>query len=143
MIACMKTYFWAFLCAFLLSLIFCKVLIPILRKLKAGQNILVYVKEHQQKMGTPTMGGLGFIAAAILSAVLFIRGLDRTVVITMAIGLSYMIIGFYDDFLKKIHKENLGLRAWQKIFFQIIVAVFAGIYCYRERFCVCCYGECG
>ena len=128
----MKTYFLAFLLAFLLSFIFCRVLIPVLRKLKAGQNILVYVKEHQQKTGTPTMGGLGFIAAAILSAVFFIHRVERTVVICIVIGLSYMLIGFWDDFLKKMHKENLGLRAWQKFFFQIIVAVFAGVYCFRE-----------
>ena len=129
----MKTYFWTFLLAFILSLLFCRVLIPLLRKLKAGQNILVYVKEHKQKKGTPTMGGLGFVTAAILSAVIFIHKAERAVVITVVIGLSYMIIGLLDDFLKKIHKENLGLRAWQKLFFQIIVALFAGIYCYREN----------
>ena len=128
----MKRYFGVFFVAFLLSVIFCKICIPLLRKLKAGQNILVYVKEHKEKNGTPTMGGLAFITAAIFSAVLFIDVVDRRIIIVMAIGLSYMIIGFFDDFLKKIHKENLGLRAWQKLFFQIIVAIFAGLYCHKE-----------
>ena len=117
----------------MLSLVFCRVLIPLLQKLKAGQNILIYVKEHEQKKGTPTMGGLAFVTAAIISAVLFIRRVERKAVITIVIGLSYMIIGLMDDFLKKIHKENLGLRAWQKLFFQIVVALFAGMYCYREN----------
>ncbi len=130
----MKMFFGALLLAFILSIAFCKGLIPVLRKLKAGQNILGYVKEHEQKNGTPTMGGLGFITAAILSAVLFIHRMDRTFLIAIAISFAYMIIGFLDDLLKMMHKENLGLRAWQKLFFQIIVAAFAGIYCYKEAF---------
>ncbi len=128
----MERYFGVFFIAFIFSLFFCRICIPILRKLKAGQNILVYVKEHKGKSGTPTMGGLAFITAAILSAVLFIQEIDRMAIIVIVIGLSYMIIGFWDDFLKKMHKENLGLHAWQKLFFQIIVAIFAGIYCYKE-----------
>ena len=129
----MKTYIWAIVTACLLSVGFCKGLIPLLRKFKAGQNILGYVKEHQQKSGTPTMGGLGFITAAILSAVLFIREIDRTFLIVLVIGLAYMMIGLLDDFLKQQHKENLGLRAWQKFAFQILVAIFSAVYCYREQ----------
>ncbi len=132
----MKVVFWAIFLAFILSIAFCKGLIPVLRKLKAGQNILGYVKKHEQKNGTPTMGGLAFITAAILSAVLFIHRADRTLLITLAISFAYMMIGFLDDLLKMLHKENLGLRAWQKLFFQVLVAVFAGIYCYREGFTV-------
>ena len=59
----MKNYLAAALVAFLLSLVFCLLLIPVLRKLKAGQNILSYVKEHKGKSGTPTMGGLAFVGA--------------------------------------------------------------------------------
>ena len=129
----MKTYFWAIITACLLSIGLCKGLIPLLRKFKAGQNILGYVKEHQNKNGTPTMGGLGFITAAIISAVLFVHEAERSFLIVLVIGLSYMIIGLMDDFLKQIHKENLGLRAWQKLFFQILVAFFAAIYCYKEK----------
>ena len=127
----MKTYLFASIAAFGLSLLFCFILIPVLRRLKAGQNILVYVKEHRSKSGTPTMGGIAFVAAAVLAATLFIRKADKTVVITLAIGLSYMAVGLLDDFLKRKHKENLGLRAWQKFLFQACIAVFAGIYCYR------------
>ncbi len=130
----MKTYFWASILSCLLSIGLCKVLIPLLRKLKAGQNILGYVKEHKAKNGTPTMGGLGFITAAIISAVLFVRDAERSFLIVLVIGLSYMIIGLIDDFLKQLHKENLGLRAWQKLLFQVLVAIFAAIYCYKENF---------
>ncbi|MBQ7369182.1 MAG: phospho-N-acetylmuramoyl-pentapeptide-transferase [Clostridia bacterium] len=127
----MKTHVLSALCAFLVSLLFCYLLIPLLRRLKAGQNILVYVKEHKQKSGTPTMGGLAFIAAATLVAVLFVRKAERTFVVTLAIGLAYMAVGLIDDSLKRKHKENLGLKAWQKFTFQTCIAVLAGTYCFR------------
>ena len=63
----MRLYIVSVLISFALSLVFCFVLIPILRRLKAGQNILSYVKEHKKKSGTPTMGGLAFIAAAMVT----------------------------------------------------------------------------
>ena len=49
------------------SLLLCAALIPLLKKLRAGQYILGYVEEHKEKTGTPTMGGLAFIAAAALT----------------------------------------------------------------------------
>ena len=127
----MKTYGLALLIAFGISWIFCLLLIPLLRRIKAGQNILVYVKEHKNKVGTPTMGGLAFITAAVLTASVFVKRADRTFVLTLAIGLAYMAVGLFDDFLKCKHKENLGLKAWQKFAFQTSIAVFAGIYCLR------------
>ena len=127
----MKIYAISFYTAFALSYVFLLLLIPVLKRLKAGQNILNYVKEHKEKNGTPTMGGLAFVSAAILTTSIFVRPLNRTLILCMAIGLSYMIIGFMDDLLKKIHRQNLGLKAWQKFSFQILVAIFVGVYCYR------------
>ncbi len=133
----MKIYLSAVLLSFALSFLFTLGLIPLLRKLKAGQNILRYVTEHKSKSGTPTMGGIAFITAAVLStAVLFPFvqvELLRTTILALVIGLSYMIIGFLDDYLKKRHKENLGLRAWQKFAFQSVVAIFCGVYCFRAE----------
>ena len=77
------------------------------------------------------MGGLAFITAAVLAAILFVGKADRTLIITLAIGLSYMAVGLLDDFLKRKHKENLGLRAWQKFTFQTAIALAAGCYCIR------------
>lgn len=127
----MKRYFFAALAAFALSLVFSWMLIPILRKLKAGQNILSYVKEHKNKGGTPTMGGIAFLLATLLATTLFVRERDKTLLVCLAIGLAYMLVGLLDDFLKKKHKENLGLRAWQKLLFQLAIALLAGIYCMR------------
>lgn len=127
----MKRYLLSALVAFALSLAFCVLLIPILKRLKAGQNILVYVKEHKKKSGTPTMGGLAFVFAATIASAIFVKKADKTLVITLAISLSFMAVGFLDDFLKRKHHENLGLKAWQKFAFQSCIAVFAGVYCYR------------
>ena len=131
----MRVYLLSILISFVLSFVFCLILIPILRRLKAGQNILSYVKEHKKKNGTPTMGGLAFIAAAVVAAAIFIGYVHtqtlRTSILCLAVGLAYMIIGVLDDYLKKCHHENLGLRAWQKLLFQTSVAIFCGIYCYR------------
>ena len=130
-----KYYLLSALVAFMFSFVFCLLLIPVLRRLRAGQNILSYVKEHEKKSGTPTMGGIAFIAAAVIAAAIFIGKVRpaflRTSVLSIVVGLSYMTIGFLDDLLKKRHKENLGLRAWQKFAFQSIVALFCGIYCWR------------
>lgn len=130
-----KIYPLSALVAFLTSFLFCFLLIPVLRRLKAGQNILSYVKEHKSKSGTPTMGGLAFIAATAIVSAIFIAKVQptllRTSVLCLVVGLSYMLIGILDDFLKMRHKENLGLRAWQKFAFQTLVAVFCGVYCYR------------
>lgn len=127
----MKVYLISALVAFGISWLFSLLLIPLLKKLKAGQNILSYVKEHKAKGGTPTMGGIAFISAAVFAAILFIREAEKSTVLCIVIGLSYMLVGLLDDFLKKIHKENLGLRAWQKLLFQVLIAVFSGVYCFR------------
>ncbi len=127
----MKPYIVSWLIAFIVSFVFCLVFIPILKKIKAGQNILGYVKEHKKKEGTPTMGGLAFIFAAVITVFLTVKKIDRTTVVSLTIGVSYMLVGFLDDLLKRKHKENLGLKAWQKFTFQAFVAVFAGIFCVR------------
>jgi len=128
----MKIYLLSTFTAFALSLVFCFLLIPLLRKWKAGQNILSYVKEHKNKSGTPTMGGLSFIGATLISVLIFVKTKERVFLLTLLIGISYMIIGLLDDLLKRKHKENLGLKAWQKFSFQIIVAILAGFFCYRS-----------
>ena len=119
------------LLAFALSFVFSKLLIPVLRKIKLGQNILAYVKEHKEKGGTPTMGGIAFLSATILTVVLLYDGIEKRLIISLAVGIAYMIVGLIDDVLKKKHKQNLGLTARQKLLFQLSIAILVGIYCYR------------
>ena len=62
----MKTIFIGAISAFAASILLLLIIMPLLKRLKAGQYILGYVKEHKNKGGTPTMGGLAFICAIII-----------------------------------------------------------------------------
>ena len=126
----MKIYFTALLSAFALTFALTAALMPLLRRLKAGQYILGYVKEHKSKSGTPTMGGLAFITAFIAAAIIFYRFGDKTVNLTLITVAGFMLVGFLDDFLKIYRKENEGLKPYQKIIFQLAIAVIAAVYCY-------------
>lgn len=124
------------LASFSLSFLFCALLIPLLKKLGAGQNILSYVKEHEKKGGTPTMGGLAFILAACIVAAIACGFSDRRFVVTLVVGLGYLLVGFLDDLLKKRRRDNLGLRPYQKIIFQTGVAVLASVFCCMQSYTV-------
>lgn len=126
----MKIYLAAFLSAFAVSLLLTAILMPMLKKLKAGQYILGYVKQHANKGGTPTMGGFAFITAIIVLAPAFYGLGDRTVNLTLVIVGGFMFVGFLDDFLKIYRKDNGGLKPYQKIIFQTAIATIAAVYCY-------------
>lgn len=126
----MKVSLIALLTAFTVSFALTACLMPLLRKLKAGQYILGYVKEHEKKNGTPTMGGLAFITAIVGVAIVFYRFSDKTVNLTLITVTGFMLVGFIDDFLKIYRKENEGLKPYQKILFQLAIAVIAAVYCY-------------
>lgn len=126
----MKIYLIALLSSFALALLLVACLMPLLKRLKAGQYILGYVKEHKSKSGTPTMGGLAFITAIIIIAIVFYRFQEKTVNLTLIIVGGFMLVGFLDDFLKIYRKENEGLKPYQKIIFQLAIAVIAAVYCY-------------
>lgn len=118
---------FAALGAFVLSAIFGKLLIPVLRALKAGQSIReIGPKWHAGKAGTPTMGGVSFIAAAIVCVVAFgwkdmLAGRHEHL-FALGFALVFGIIGFLDDFMKVKFHRNLGLTAWQKLLLQLAAA---------------------
>ena len=129
----MKIAYAATLAAFFISLALLLAITPLLRRLKAGQYILGYVKEHKNKSGTPTMGGLAFVCAATIVSLCFCGVNSTTVNLTLVITAGYCLIGFADDFLKIYRKENLGLRPYQKIIFQCAIAAIAAAYCYVNK----------
>jgi len=129
-----RIIYLSLLLSFACSLIFCAVEIPLLKRLGAGQPILHYVKEHAGKGGTPTMGGLGFVLAAVLVSAVLLRGGNRPFQVALAVGVGYLFVGFLDDLLKKRRKDNLGLKPYQKILFQVAVAGIAAAYCYLAGF---------
>lgn len=97
--------------------------IPLLKKLKARQSIREEgPKSHRIKNGTPTMGGLFMLLAAVL-VVVFNKMIDPAVLWLLSLTLGHGFLGFLDDFIKAEKKRNLGLTAKQKMLGQIILAV--------------------
>lgn len=125
----MKSDLLLFLIAFAAAFATALLVIPLLRRLKAGQNILKYVDMHTAKSGTPTMGGIIFILPACLSG-FFLSPDTPLCLMILATSLAYAVIGFLDDLLKIKGKQNLGLRAYQKIIAQGGVAILVSwFYC--------------
>jgi len=114
--------------AFVISLIAAPFVIRILRRLKAGQEILHYVDFHSQKSGTPTMGGFIFILPMILLAPIFLRSNTPFALVIVVSSLGFALLGFLDDFIKVKTKKNLGLRAYQKIIGQGGIALLVAIF---------------
>ena len=118
----------AALISFIITAIVGKLLIPALRALKAGQSIKeIGPTWHMSKQGTPTMGGIMFIAG-VLVAVL-IGGWDNmlagnfTHLYIFLFALVFGIIGFIDDYQKVVHHRNTGLTAPQKFLLQLAAAI--------------------
>lgn len=108
--------------AFAVSALAGPILIPVLHRLKFGQEIrTVGPSWHKAKSGTPTMGGLIFILAAVVATLLFARNTKGLAMLAVALGFG--AIGFVDDFIKVVMKRNLGLTALQKFLAQVFVSV--------------------
>ena len=115
--------------SFLLTVIIAPIGIPLLRRLKFGQSIREEgPKSHMKKAGTPTMGGIIFLLAIIVSTIIVAMVFDlfttQTVVLLLVL-VGFGVIGFLDDGLKVIFKRNLGLTSIQKLIGQIAIAIAA------------------
>ena len=115
-----------------LSLLATPILIPFLRKLKFGQSIRDEGPAwHKKKSGTPTMGGIAFIVAAVLAAVIAMQicfnaiGYDMAILIVSSV--LFGVVGFIDDFIKVVMKRNLGLSAKAKFLLQLLVSILSTV----------------
>lgn len=98
------------------------VMIPFLTRLKVGQSIREEGPQgHFKKAGTPTMGGIMFITAVMLSSFL-LGGGNGEVLCAVLIMLAFGAIGFWDDYIKVVLKRSLGLRARDKLVLQLLAA---------------------
>ena len=126
---------------FVLALVLGKFLIPALRALKAGQSIReVGPKWHNGKSGTPTMGGLTFIAASLLCIATGWKSMlegEYSHLLVLALALAFGLIGFADDFIKVKKKRNLGLTGIQKLLLQIIAAALFLYFLYKHGALTC------
>jgi len=109
-------------------------LLPVLRALKAGQSIRELGPTwHNNKAGTPMMGGLMFIGAAIICLLISIPAMeDYTVLYALALSLCFGLIGFADDFCKIKFKRNLGLTSAQKAMLQMAVSALYLYLLYKQ-----------
>jgi phospho-N-acetylmuramoyl-pentapeptide-transferase len=108
--------------SFILSVILGPLCIPILRRLKFGQQIRTDGPQgHLKKAGTPTMGGTIILLAMTLAFLRFaVNGMEYYILLVACLG--YGLVGFLDDYIKIVFKRSLGLTAKQKLFGQFFVA---------------------
>lgn len=129
--------------SFMLSAILVRWLIPFLKKKQMGQNIREEGPEaHLAKAGTPSMGGVGIIIAVVVSAVVGLIGYKTGswqvvteqysvhMFMILAGFVSFGLLGFMDDYLKVIKKENEGLKVIPKFVMQFVIAFVLAVWVY-------------
>ena len=114
-------------------------LLPVLRALKAGQSIReVGPTWHNYKAGTPMMGGLMFIFAAVICLLINAFSMkEYTVFYVLALSLCFGLVGFLDDFFKLKYKRNLGLTSLQKAMLQMAVSALYLYLLYKQGVMSC------
>lgn len=116
----------------LISLFFTPLFIKIQRKRKIGQSIRIDgPKSHLAKSGTPTMGGIVFILAALVSytGVSIIKFYRHNVfsyegIFVVSVFLMCGLVGFIDDYMSLKKQRSLGLRWWVKILLLVIICIY-------------------
>ena len=120
-------YAVAFGLALISTLVFAKIGIPLLQRLKAQQSIREDGPQaHLAKAGTPTMGGL-FMMLALVITVCIVPPYSVTLWMLLFLTLGHGALGFSDDFIKAVKRRNLGLTAKQKLLGQAVLAI---VFCY-------------
>jgi len=119
---------FAIMIGFLSSAILGLVLLPVLKHLRVGQKISIFVQDsHRKKEGTPTMGGLIFIIPTVVATLLLICtkriSYSSNLGIVLLVFIGYACIGFLDDFLSIRKADNEGLTTYQKLFMQVVIAI--------------------
>ncbi len=117
-----KDTIFATLIAFAIATILGPITIPFLRRLKIGQTVREEgLESHYKKNGTPTMGGIMIIIAVLISSIIFeLKYPDTYPVLILTVGFG--LVGFLDDYIKVVKKQSMGLRSWQKMGLQFLIA---------------------
>lgn len=127
-----RTVLIAFGLGLVFSLILGPIIIPMLHKLKFGQNIRKDgPQSHMKKAGTPTIGGLIFLISITLVMIVMRYKFTSEGMIVLYGTLAFGLIGFLDDILKIIHKDNEGLKSGQKFILQIVFSIALAYYGYK------------
>lgn len=113
-----------------IAAVFAPIVIKIASKLKAKQTVLGYVKQHEHKSGTPTMGGFIFILPAVIFSLIELSAFS---VVALSLSLGFGVLGFLDDFIKIRYSRNLGLKPYQKIIGQLGLSAVAAYFCFASQ----------
>lgn len=125
----MSLIIYSVLIAFFLSILQGPLLIPMLHKLKFGQNIRSEgPKSHLKKAGTPTMGGFIFMISTIITMLILVRHTNDEAMVALYCFISFGVIGLIDDMLKITRKKNEGLTSKQKMLLLVVVSGLIGYY---------------
>lgn len=117
---------YALIIAFIACVVLGAFVIPKLHNF--GQNVRDDgPKSHLKKQGTPSMGGIFMIGAFAIATLFFVKD-NSDAIVVLLITVGYGLVGFLDDYIKVVKKRSLGLRAWQKVVFQLIVTILFAIY---------------
>ncbi|MCI9313252.1 MAG: phospho-N-acetylmuramoyl-pentapeptide-transferase [Erysipelotrichaceae bacterium] len=119
-------YILSFAFSLLTTLITMPILIPFLHKIKFGQvEREEGLASHKAKGGTPTMGGIVFVLVPIIVTLLLRpEAFKRTEMLIVILAyLGYGLIGFIDDFIIVVKKNNEGLKPAYKFMLQSLLAV--------------------
>ncbi len=124
---------WALLTALIITIVVGPAFIRLLQRIKFGQYVHEDVKAHLQKSGTPTMGGV-LIAFSLVVSVLFWADLTNPHIwLILLVYLGFGSVGFLDDYLKVLRRNNKGLSARAKFIGQLVVSVVALLLLYYVR----------
>ncbi len=115
----------------IVSAAFGPLVVKLMRSLKAKQTVLGYVKQHEHKSGTPTMGGFIFLLPAVIVSLIEWSAFS---LVTIALTLGFCMLGFLDDYIKIRYSRNLGLKPYQKIIGQLGLAAAAGYFAYASGY---------
>lgn len=118
---------FASLTALFMGLIVGPAVVRQLREFQIGQYIREEgPKAHQKKSGTPTMGGVLIAIAIIVPTLLWADLTNKFIWIAVLSTVSFAAIGFADDYLKVVHKRNLGLTGKRKLGLQLLIGALVG-----------------
>lgn len=125
----MNAPIYAGLLSFFVAVLLGPSTISFLRRLKFGQHIRsAGPKAHLGKAGTPTMGGVLIVFAAVVATLVFAEPGSGTALRLILVTLAFALIGLVDDFIIVVRKRSLGLRARSKLAVQLVIAAWIALY---------------
>lgn len=120
----------AFVTSFLMVMLLWGFTLRRLKRLKITERVDMYghihlEALHEEKKGTPTMGGVLVLLAIFSSTLLWSRWDNHFIWLVLTVTFFLGFLGLFDDFLKVKHGK--GLSRSKKLFWQSLIGIFLGI----------------